>query len=1034
MIERLIHAALAQRAAVLITTLALIVLGVWSFLRMPIDAFPDVTNVQVQVLAEAPGMAPPDIERLVAFPVELEMNGVPRVTQVRSISKFGLAVITVVFEDDVDIYFARQQVAERLTLAANDLPAGAKAALGPIATGMGEIFQYTLEGPQDLLTRRTVQDWMIRPHLRTVPGVTEVNTLGGLLKQHQVEVRPDRLAAYGLTVQDVIEALGRANRNAPGNYFERGDEQLLVRGVGLLEGPGALPGVLVAVHHGRPIFLSDLAAVGVGAAPRQGAATRDGAETVAGIVMKLRGENGREVVQRVKDKLAELAPTLPPGMTIKPFYDQSELVEQAVGTVERSLIEGGVLVVGVLVFFLWHVPSSLIVAVTIPLAMLFAFVMMRLFGLPGNLMSLGGLAIGLGMMVDASIVMVENLYRHLGENHGKEPVLTVVARSAYEVGRPIVFAITIIIAVFLPLFTLGGLEGKMFSPMAFTISFALLGSLLLALTLVPVLASLVLQRDLVERENPALVALKALYTRSLARALRRGPLLVGAAVVGLGAALALVPRLGTEFLPSMDEGSSVITASRLPSVSLAKANAQANMVEQALRRVPEVRSVTTRTGRAEVASDPMDVAQSDMFIQLKPHAAWMTARDKAGLVAAMERATAHIPGIGLSFGEPIAVRVDELISGVKSQVAVKLFGEDLEVLARKGAAIQATLGRVAGASDVKMEQLTGLAQLQITYDRPRMAHYGLTPADLGTIVGAAIGGEVATELLEGQRRVGVAVRLPAEARNDPARLAAIPVPLAGGGRVPLGHIARIGVTQGPAVISRENGQRRVVVECNVTGRDIGSFVADARAAIAREVSLPSGYLLTWGGQFENQQRAMGTLSIVVPLVLGGIYLLLFMTFGSLSRAGVVLLNVPFALIGGIAALFVSGQHLSVSASVGFIALFGVAVQNGVILLTTIDALRATGLPMAEAITKGAAQRLRPVLMTALVASLGLVPLALSSGIGSEIQRPLAWVVIGGLFTSTALTLYLLPVAYGWWCRAPLGTEPEALAAATAPGG
>lgn len=1016
MVEKLIQAALAQRVIVLIAAFALIASGIWAFMNMPIDAFPDVTNVQVQVLAEAPGVAPPDVERQVAFPIELEMNGLPRVTQVRSISKFGLAVITVVFEDNVDIYFARQQVTERLALAANNLPPGANASLGPIASGMGEIFQYTLEGPQDLMTKRTVQDWVIRPYLRTVPGVTEVNTLGGLLKQHQVEVRPDRLAAYGLTVQDVVDALARANRNAPGNYFERGDEQLLIRGVGLMKGPEDLPGVLVAVRDGRPIFLRDLANIGIGAAPRQGAATRDGHETVAGIVMKLRGENGREVVGRVKAKLAELTPTLPPGMRIKPFYDQSELVEKAIGTVEKALLEGGILVVAVLVFFLWHLPSSLIVAVTIPLAMLFAFAMMKLFELPGNLMSLGGLAIGIGMMVDASIVMVENIYRHLGENRGKESVMTVVARSAFEVGRPIVFAIAIIIAVFLPLFTLGGLEGKMFAPMAFTISFALLGSLLLALTLVPVLASLVLRGDLLERENPVLVILRHAYARSLRVALAHGRTFVGAAAVTLAGAVALVPALGTEFLPSMDEGSSVITASRLPSISLAKSNAQANLVERALRLIPEVLSVTTRTGRAEVASDPMDVAQSDIFIQLKPHDQWRTAKTKAELVAAMERATAHIPGIGLSFGEPIAVRVDELISGVKSQIAVKLFGEDLDVLTDKGAAIQAALGHVPGAADVKIEQLTGLAQLEITYDRTRMAHYGLTSADLGTIVRAAIGGEVATELQEGQRRVGVSVRLPAEARSEPARLAVIPVPLAGGGRVPLGHVASISLSEGPAVISRENGQRRVVVECNVNGRDIGSFVADAKAAIAREVKLPSGYLLAWGGQFENQQRAMGTLSVVVPLVLAGIFMLLFFTFGSLSRAGVVLLNVPFALIGGIAALFISGQHLSVSASVGFIALFGVAVQNGVILLTTIDALRGSGLQMTEAVTEGAAQRLRPVLMTALVASLGLVPLALSSGIGAEIQRPLAWVVMGGLFSSTFLTLYLLPVIYRWLCQ------------------
>ncbi|MNS29050.1 Cobalt-zinc-cadmium resistance protein CzcA [compost metagenome] len=1014
MVGRLLHFALQQRLLVLLLTLVLTGVGAWSFVKLPIDAFPDVTNVQVQVLSDAPGMAPAEIERLVTFPIEVEMNGLPKVTQVRSISKFGLSVITVVFEDGVDIYFARQMVNERLSLAQDALPGGVKAALGPIATGMGEIFQYTVEGPQSLSERRTIQDWLIKPQLRTVPGVTEVNSLGGELKQHQVVVQPDRLAAFGLTVQDVVDALARNNANAPGNFVAHGDEQYLIRGLGLLSGPEDLEGVVVARRDGKNVRVKDVATVVTGAAPRQGAATRNGEETVAGIVMKLKGENSREVIQRVKDKLDAVEKTLPSGTRVVPFYDQLTLVEQAVHTVEKALLEGGVLVVLVLLFFLWHVPSSMIVAVTIPLAMLFAFAMMRLFHLPGNLMSLGGLAIGLGMMVDASIVMVENIFRHLGENRGRKPVLVVVAESAYEVGRPIVFAITIIIAVFLPLFTLSGMEGKMFAPMAFTIAFALLGSLALALTLVPVLATFWLKADLEEKENPLLVKLRRLYARSLDGALGRGPWVAGVAVAALIGSLALVPNLGTEFLPSMDEGTSVVSASRLPSVSLEKANAQANAVERALLdRVPEVTSVVTRTGRAEVASDPMDVSMSDIFIQLKPREQWRTASTKEALVAAMEAATAHVPGIGLSFGEPIAVRVDEMISGVKSQVAVKLFGEDLDVLAAKGAEIQRVLAAVPGAANVKMEQLSGLTQVAIRYDRARMASHGLSADDLGVVVNTAIGGQVATEIQEGQRRVGVAVRLPAAARDDLDKLRRLLVPLPGGGRVPLGQVATVALDEGPAVISRENGQRRVVIEANVHGRDIGSFVADAQRAIAREVSLPPGYLPAWGGQFENQQRAMGTLSVVVPMVIALIFGLLFGTFGSVKQALLVLLNIPFALIGGILALLASGQHLSVSASIGFIALFGVAVQNGVILVTTLNKLRAEGMGLDEAVRAGCELRLRPVLMTALVASLGLVPLALSHGIGSEVQRPLAWVVIGGLVSSTWLTLYLLPILYRW---------------------
>ncbi|MBO9540786.1 efflux RND transporter permease subunit [bacterium] len=1016
MIDRLIRFALRQRLLTLILCFMLVGVGLFSFQRLPIDAFPDVTNVQVQILTEAEGLAPAEVERLVTYPIEIEMNGLPKVDQVRSASKFGLSVITVVFHDGVDIYFARQLIAERLNNVQSQMPEGVRPAMGPVATGMGEVFQYSVEGPLSLAERRSIQDWIVRPFLRGVPGVTEVNSLGGLLKQYQVEVRPDRLAAYGLTLHDVMSAVARNNANAAGNYLEHGDEQYLIRGLGLVDRPEELEGAVVATRQGHPVYLRDVARVVEGAAPRQGAATRDGHETVIGIVMKLKGENSREVIGRVKEKLAEANAIMPPGVKLKPFYDQLELVEKAVHTVEKALLEGGVMVVGVLLFFLWNLRSSLIVAVTIPLAMLFAFAMMKLFNLPGNLMSLGGLAIGLGMMVDAAIVMVENIFRHLSEEHGEKPLVETIYHSAIEVGRPVVFAIAIIIVVFLPLFTLQGMEGKMFSPMAFTISFAMLGSLVLALTLVPVLASFWLKGPLSEKENPLFTPVRRAYARSLDWSLRHGGWLLGGAVAALVASFALVPSLGSEFLPKMDEGSSVITASRLPSVSLAKANAQSNAVENILKQFPEVEAVVTRTGRAEVASDPMDVSQSDIFIKLKPREAWVTAKDKEALVEKMQEAVAHVPGIGLSFGEPIAVRVDEMVSGVKSQVAVKIFGEDMTVLAEKAAQVQEALQKVPGAINVKTEQTAGLAQVQIRYDRQAIARYGLAIDDLGEVVAAAIGGRVVTEIQEGQRRVGVAVRLSEQDRNDPDKLGAILVPTPTGARVPLAHLSRITVESGPAMISRENGQRRIVIEANVRGRDIGSFVADAKEALAREVTIPSGYWVTWGGQFESQQRAMATLAVVVPLVIGLIFALLFGTFGSVTQSALILLNIPFALIGGIVALFLTRQHLSVSASVGFIALFGVAVQNGVILVSTFNKLRHEGMPLEEAVREAAAVRLRPVLMTAMVASLGLVPLALSQGIGSEIQRPLAWVVIGGLFTSTALTLFLLPVLYRWLIR------------------
>lgn len=1011
MIDKLLRFALQQRLLVIVLSLLVAGWGAWAFKSLPIDAFPDVTNVQVQILTEADGLAPAEVERQVTYPIELEMSGLPKVHEVRSSSKFGLSVITVVFDDDVSIYFARQLVGERLSNVTSEMPPGVKPAMGPIATGMGEIFQYTVEGPLSLAERRSIQDWIVRPFLRSVPGVTEVNSLGGELKQIQVEVLPDRLTAYGLTLHDVMTAVARNNANAAGNYLDHGDEQYLIRGLGLAVTPEDLEGSVVAMRQGKPIFLKDVAQVVVGAAPRQGAGTRNGSETVIGIVMKLKGENTREVIERVKERMEVAKQALPAGVTLIPFYDQLELIEKAVGTVEKSLIEGGVLVVAVLIFFLWNLRSSLIVAITIPLAMLFAFGMMRLFNLPGNLMSLGGLAIGLGMMVDASIVMVENIFRHLVEERGKRPAIQTIFHAATEVGRPVVFAIAIIIVVFLPLFTLHGMEGKMFSPMAFTISFALLGSLVLALTLVPVLATFWLKGEEEEKENPLLVKMRQGYAKALAWSLDHGKWIFGGAVVALCVSLALVPRLGSEFLPKMDEGSIVISASRLASVSLAKANEQANAVEVILKGFPEVESVVTRTGRAEVASDPMDVSMSDIFIKLKPREQWTTAKTKDELVEKMQEATAHVPGIGLAFGEPIAVRVDELISGVKSQVALKIFGDDLELLAAKATQAQTILQQIPGAIDVKAEQSAGLALVQVTYDRQAMARYGLSSDDLGEVIGAAIGGQEVTTIQEGQRRIGVAVRLPSEYRNDPIKIGEVRVPTPSGFQVPLSQVAQITIDSGPAVVSRENGQRRIVIEANVQGRDIGSFVADARKRIDAEIELPSGYWTTWGGQFESQQRAMGTLAVVVPVVIGLIFLLLFGTFGSVPQAALILLNIPFALIGGIAALFLSGQHLSVSASVGFIALFGVAVQNGVILVSTLNKLVAEGVPIDRAVREGCLIRLRPVLMTAMVASLGLVPLALSQGIGSEIQRPLAWVVIGGLFSSTALTLFLLPVLY-----------------------
>jgi len=1021
MINPILKFSVHQRMLVALATLILAGFGWLALRQIPIDAFPDVTNVQVQVLATVGGMSPPDMEKLVTRPIEIELAGLPKLTEVRSVSKIGLCVITVVFEDDVDDYFARQLVFERLQGARDKLPAGVDVQLGPISTGLGEIYQYTLvskDKKYDARELRTIQDYIVRPILRTVPGVTDVNSFGGQVKQYQVIIKPERLTSYGITLQQVFEALEKNNQNASGNFIEHGSEQYVVRGLGLVKDTKDIENIIVTTHEHAPVYVRDVADVQIGSELRQGAVTANGeGESVAGIVLMLKGASGRDVVNAVKEKLPSIQKALPKGVELVPFYDRTDLVKKAIHTVTKALQEGAIFVLIVLIVLLADVRSAIIVTVVLPLAALFAFIMMRCYGLSANLMSLGGLAIGIGMMVDGAVVMVENIHRHLTEKsadtekHAHASKAEVVLYAAKEVGRPVVFGIFIIIVVFLPLFTLQGFEGKMFSPLAFTISFALLGSLILSLTLVPMLCTFFLKQTPHGHDPLHIRWLKNGYLILLKPCVRHPWPVVLSALLALAGACTLVPRIGTEFLPTLDEGCVGLQTFRIPSISLPQSLELQLKAEKILKQFPEVIDVVSKTGRADIASDPMGVEVSDMIVTLKPREEWTSAKTKDELVDKMRDAMVQLPGVASSFSQPIALRVDELVSGVKSAIGIKIFGDDLDVLKDKAEAVARVLTKVHGSADINVEKVSGLAYLQIEIDRDKIARYGINVSDVQEVVETAIGGKEATKVYEGQKVFGLAVRFPESARNDVLPIKQILITSPTGALIPLGQLARVYVTEGPAQISREMAQRRIVVECNVTDRDIGSFVKEAQEKIDAGVKLPPGYFITWGGQFENQQRAMKRFSIVVPITVAAIFLLLFSSFNSVKQALLIIMNIPFALIGGILALVIGHFNMSVSASVGFIALFGVAVLNGVVMVSYFNELRRTGMNVELSVVKGAVLRLRPVLITASVAALGLVPMLFATGPGSEIQKPLAAVVIGGLISSTLLTLFILPTLY-----------------------
>ena len=1027
MLRGLVDWSLENRPLVLILTALVVAGGGYALTRLPIDAVPDITNVQVQILTKSPALGPVEMEQFVTYPVEAAMNGLPDLVQIRSISRYGLSAVTVVFKDGVNVYFARQLVAERLTQAREAIPNGfGSPEMGPVSTGLGEVFMFTVEGEGlSPMERRSILDWEISPRLRSVPGVTEVNVWGGLPKQYQVVVDPARLVGQGLSLKQVFEAVERGTGNAGGGYIERNREQYVIRGEGLVATPADIAKLVLKVDaRGTPVTVANIAEVREGSMLRIGAATVDGrGETVIGMAQMLAGENALDVATRVRKAIEEMGPSLSTGAMIVPYYDRTELVRRVIATVEKNLVEGGLLVIVVLFAFLGNFRAGLIVASVIPLSMLMAFAGMVESRIAANLMSLG--AIDFGLVVDGAVVVIENVIRRMSEPEGRsKTVRQLVAEASHEVTRPITFGKWIIILVYIPILTLGGIEGKMFRPMAWTVVFALIGSLLLTLTLIPVLASLFLRHTGAEHEPGFLGPLRRAYLAILERCIAARGLVIAVCVGFLIVSLLVATRLGGEFIPRLDEGDIALSSVRLPSVALSEAVAGTGRVERALKRFPEVTTVVSRSGSPELATDVMGIDLADIFVILKPRSEWTTARTKEDLIEKMNDAlVSSVPGVGFSFTQPIEMRFNELIAGVRSDVAVKLFGDDLETLRKTGEEIEKVVSSVPGAADTKLEQTAGLPVIRIKADRDRCARYGIDVRDVLDAVEAIRAGKVVGTVFEGQRRFSIAVRFGDDVARNMETLANIPVATPAGMSIPLGQVADIRLESGPSQISRESVRRRIVVETNVRGRDVASFVAEATARIGREVKLPPGYYLRWGGQFENLKAATERLTIVVPLALALIFAMLYFMFGSFRPAALIYLNVPFAAVGGIFALALRGLPFSISAAVGFIALFGVAVLNGVVLVTQfLDLERETDLPPLEVLRRACGLRLRPVLMTALVASLGFVPMALASGAGAEVQRPLATVVIGGLVTCTLLTLFVLPAVYSLFRRKTAESE------------
>jgi cobalt-zinc-cadmium resistance protein CzcA len=1012
-VSKLIGFALSQRLLVLLVAAIVAVAGYRAFVELPIDAFPDVSATQVKIIIKAPGMTPEEVETRITAPIEVELLGIPQQTMLRSITKYALTDITLDFAEGTDIYWARQQVADRLAGVADSLPEGIDGGVAPMTTPLGEMFMFTVDGPGNLAERRSVLEWIIRPALRTVPGIADVNVLGGYVRSFEVVPDPVRMAARGVDIVALEDAIAADNRNDGAGRINEGGEALLVRSEGRIRSTDDLGNVVVTVHDGVPIRVADVAVVQVGSITRYGAVTQNGEEeAVQGLVLGLRGANARDVVEGARAKLAEIAAALPEGTEVRVFYDRGDLVDKAVSTVARALAEAVILVVVLLLLFLGDLRAAVAVAIVLPLAALATFVLMRQFGMSANLMSLGGLAIAIGMLVDAAVVVVENIATHMGQDgaRGKLPRLHLIYRAVREVSVPMASGIAIIILVFLPLLSLQGLEGKLFAPVALTISFALGASLSLSLTVIPVLSSY-LMRAVAHGEPWLPRKLGELYRPLLEKALARSRVVVAGAVAALVLAAAAYPFIGKTFLPTMDEGDVIVQLEKLPSITLAESvNMDLHVEEAILARVSDVARIVARVGSDEIGMDPMGLNESDMFLILKPEAEW-TAGSKDEIVDAIRTVLDDFPGVAYGFTQPIEMRTAEMLTGTRGDVAVKLFGADLEELAAKADEIAAVLRSIDGNEDVFVARNSGLQYLNVAVDRAAAGRLDLTTAELQRILRAQVEGVPVGIVQEGVRRTPLVIRAGEDVRGSAYRFASLPLALGDGKSVPVSAVARVERVEGVVSIARERGQRFIVTRTNVVGRDLVGFVEEAQRRVAEQVDLPTGYFLEWGGQFENQQRAAARLALVVPIAVGLVFMLLFSTFGSLRQALLVLTNIPFAMIGGVFALLVTGEYLSVPASVGFIALLGIAVLNGVVMVTYFNQLREQGLAPREVVVKGAQRRLRPVLMTASIAAFGLVPLLFATGPGSEIQRPLAIVVIGGLISATALTLILLPILY-----------------------